>query len=76
MRLKNKKAIVTGGASGFGAEIARVFAREGASVLIVDQNQAGAEAVAAEIGGLALYCLAAPLAPDLGGPQLFRGVDS
>jgi len=56
MRLKNKKAIVTGGASGFGAEIARVFAREGASVLIVDQNQAGAEAVAAEIGGLALYC--------------------
>jgi 3-oxoacyl-[acyl-carrier protein] reductase len=56
MRLRNKKAIVTGGASGFGAEIARVFAREGASVLIVDCNQAGAEAVAAEIGGLAVYC--------------------
>jgi 3-oxoacyl-[acyl-carrier protein] reductase len=56
MRLRGKKAIVTGGASGFGAEIARVFAREGASVLIVDRNQAGAAAVAAEVGGLALYC--------------------
>jgi 3-oxoacyl-[acyl-carrier protein] reductase len=56
MRLEEKKAIVTGGASGFGAEIARVFAREGASVLILDRNKAGAEAVASEIGGLALHC--------------------
>lgn len=56
MRLKSKKAIVTGGASGFGAEIARVFAREGASVLVLDRNTAGAAAVAAEFGGLALHC--------------------
>lgn len=56
MRLKNKKAIVTGGASGFGAEIARVFAREGASVLVLDRNGVGAAAVAAEFGGLALHC--------------------
>jgi 3-oxoacyl-[acyl-carrier protein] reductase len=56
MRLKNKNAIVTGGASGFGAEIARVFAREGASVLVVDRNEEGASAVASEIGGLAKYC--------------------
>jgi len=36
MRLKNKVAIVTGGASGFGAEIARCYAREGANVVIAD----------------------------------------
>jgi 3-oxoacyl-[acyl-carrier protein] reductase len=50
MRLAGKAAIVTGGASGFGAEIARAYAREGARVVILDLNAAGAEAVAAEIG--------------------------
>ena len=51
MRLKDRTAIVTGGASGFGAGIARVFAREGASVLVVDRNGDGAARVAAEVGG-------------------------
>ncbi len=49
MRLKDKVAIVTGGASGFGAEIVRVFAREGASVAVVDINEAGAKAVCESI---------------------------
>ena len=35
MRLSGKTAIVTGGASGFGAEIAATFAREGAKVMIL-----------------------------------------
>ncbi|MEM9011327.1 MAG: SDR family oxidoreductase [Pseudomonadota bacterium] len=51
MRLQGKTAIVTGGASGFGAEIARRFAAEGARVMVADINGAGAEEVAAEIGG-------------------------
>jgi 3-oxoacyl-[acyl-carrier protein] reductase len=51
MRLAGKTALVTGGASGFGAEIAAVFAREGAKVVILDLNGEGAQAVAAEIGG-------------------------
>ena len=38
MRLKDKLAIVTGGASGFGEGIARRFAEEGARVLIADLN--------------------------------------
>lgn len=54
MRLKDKVAIVTGAASGFGAEIARSYAREGAKVVIADLNEAGARAVAAEIGSVAL----------------------
>lgn len=54
MRLKDQVAIVTGAASGFGAEIARSFVREGARVVIADLNEAGAQKVAAEIGSSAI----------------------
>ncbi len=54
MRLKGKVAIVTGAASGFGAETARLYAKEGAKVVIADLNIAGAEKVAAEIGEAAV----------------------
>jgi 3-oxoacyl-[acyl-carrier protein] reductase len=54
MRLATKIALVTGAASGFGAEIARTFAREGAKVLLLDLNPDGAQAVAASIGPHAL----------------------
>ncbi|SMX24771.1 SDR family oxidoreductase [Boseongicola aestuarii] len=50
MRLNGKTAIVTGGASGFGAGIARKFVAEGARVLIADMNLEGGEALAAELG--------------------------
>lgn len=50
MRLANKIAIVTGGASGFGAGIVRHFAREGARVIIADLNQACADALAGQLG--------------------------
>ncbi|MCK0150272.1 SDR family oxidoreductase [Marivita sp. S6314] len=53
MRLRNKTALVTGAASGFGAGIARKFAAEGARVVVVDLNTQAAEAVASDIGGLA-----------------------
>lgn len=44
-------APITGGASGLGAEDARVLAREGANVVITDMNVALGEAVSAEIPG-------------------------
>lgn len=50
MRLEGKTAIVTGGASGFGAGIARKFAAEGAQVMIVDINHDGAMGMAEELG--------------------------
>jgi len=50
MRLKDKTAIVTGGASGFGAEIAATFVREGARVAIIDLNETGLREVAERLG--------------------------
>ena len=53
MRLEGKTAIVTGGASGFGAGIVRKFIAEGAEVMIADINGAAAAALAEETGGYA-----------------------
>tara|TARA_R110002020_G_scaffold276136_5_gene491479 strand:- start:4058 stop:4804 length:747 start_codon:yes stop_codon:yes gene_type:complete len=50
MRLEGKTALVTGGASGFGAGIVRKFLAEGARVAIADINADAATAVAAELG--------------------------
>ncbi len=54
MGLQDKVAVVTGGASGFGEGIARRFAADGAHVVIADLNEAAAEKLAGEIGGLAV----------------------
>lgn len=43
MRLKNKVAVITGGASGIGREIAIGYAREGADIVVADINLEGAK---------------------------------
>ena len=53
MRLRGKVAIVTGGGLGFGEGIARLYAAEGAKVLVADIDGGRAERVAGEIGGAA-----------------------
>lgn len=50
MRLKNKVAIVTGAASGFGRGIAELYAKEGGKVVCADLNGEGAELVARGLG--------------------------
>ena len=50
-RLEGKVAIVTGGASGIGAETARRFAADGARVMLADVQDEAGQAVAAEIAG-------------------------
>ncbi len=58
MRLESKVAIITGAASGMGAEEARLFAREGAKVVVADVTDDDGEAVARQIedtGGDAIF---------------------
>jgi NAD(P)-dependent dehydrogenase (short-subunit alcohol dehydrogenase family) len=53
MRLKDKVAVVTGGAQGIGAAIVRAYAAEGAHVVVADVATDKAEALAASLGGKA-----------------------
>jgi 2-keto-3-deoxy-L-fuconate dehydrogenase len=48
-RLDGKRALVTGGASGIGEAICRVFAEAGASVIVADINKAQAEALVGQL---------------------------
>ena len=54
-RLQDKVAIITGGARGMGAATVRVFAREGAHVVIADMAEAEGAALAAELGERATF---------------------
>jgi NAD(P)-dependent dehydrogenase (short-subunit alcohol dehydrogenase family) len=57
MKLKDKIAVITGGASGIGAALARRFHAEGAKAIAVADVQKDLLAeVAAEVGGLAVPC--------------------
>jgi NAD(P)-dependent dehydrogenase (short-subunit alcohol dehydrogenase family) len=56
MKLQGQAALVTGGASGLGAEVVRQLVQGGARVTILDVNIEGAQALAKEVGGHAAAC--------------------
>ncbi|MDR2518267.1 MAG: SDR family NAD(P)-dependent oxidoreductase [Spirochaetaceae bacterium] len=63
--VKNKIALVTGGAQGFGAEIVRGLASSGAAVFIADRNEEGARRLAEEINREEKRTAAIPAAVDV-----------
>ncbi|MCH2546316.1 MAG: SDR family NAD(P)-dependent oxidoreductase [Alphaproteobacteria bacterium] len=56
MNITGKVAIVTGGGSGIGENVARGFAKAGAKVVILDRDMDAATTVAKEIGAAAIEC--------------------
>ena len=66
--LRGRTALVTGGASGIGRAVATRLAGSGASVLVLDRDEAGARKVATSIGG-------EPLVADLSSPAVVESFD-
>jgi NAD(P)-dependent dehydrogenase (short-subunit alcohol dehydrogenase family) len=60
-RLRDKVALVTGGASGLGRATALALAEAGAEVVVADRDAAGAREVAQRVGGHAVTCDVADL---------------
>ena len=54
-RLDGKVAVITGGASGIGAQTARQFIAEGASVVVSDLDRSAGEALVAELGDASVF---------------------
>ena len=67
-RLAHKVALITGAGSGMGREMALLFAREGAAVVINDIDEEAGERTASEIGGETRF-----VAGDVSDDERWRG---
>jgi NAD(P)-dependent dehydrogenase (short-subunit alcohol dehydrogenase family) len=76
MRLRNKVAVVTGGASGIGKAIAAAYVHEGARVVLVDIDERKGKDAAAEIGAEGeAVCLRADVTDSASVNQMAQEVD-
>jgi NAD(P)-dependent dehydrogenase (short-subunit alcohol dehydrogenase family) len=76
MRLRNKVAVVTGGASGIGKAIAAAYVHEGARVVLVDIDERKGKDAAAEIGAQGeAVCLRADVTDSASVNQMAQEVD-
>ena len=57
MRLENKVVLISGGASGIGAETARRVVREGGKVVLADRNEVNGRELAKELGASAVIVI-------------------
>jgi NAD(P)-dependent dehydrogenase (short-subunit alcohol dehydrogenase family) len=75
----SKVALITGGASGFGAEVARQLVRRGDRVVLLDVDDDAGKAVAHELGGVFLHCDVSDFdevqATTLAAEQVHGGID-
>ncbi len=71
-RLAGKIALITGAGAGLGAQIARRFREEGAEIIVNDLREEAAEAVAKEVGGIAIP---ADVADSAAVAEMFAHVD-
>ena len=60
MKLNSKTAIITGGAKGIGKEIATLFAKEGANIVLADIDLSALQQTSAEIRDLGSKCIVVP----------------
>ena len=54
-RLENKVVLLSGGASGIGAESARLVVRDGGKTILADRDESKGRALASELGDAALF---------------------
>lgn len=76
MNLKDKVAIVTGGASGLGEGIVRRFLDEGAKVAIFDRNEELGNALASELGDNVIFCAVDVASDDSVSAGVEKAVDT